>query len=84
VSAARRLAMILVSIGWIAPLTLACWSEHLFLWKVLLPMARHGKAWIGSFPFEQFAERLFLFAMLWLAAVIAGWVWCLTGREPRS
>ena len=76
----RRLGMILVSIGWLAPLTLAAWMEHRFLWDVLVPLAVNGKPWIGSFTPDVCVERLYLFAMLWLAGVIAGWGWWLTGR----
>jgi hypothetical protein len=74
----RRSALVLVSIGWIVPLALAFWAEHGFLVNVVWASVATGVKWGGSFHPVDYAPRLFCFSMIWLAAVITGWVWRLT------
>jgi len=77
-SSLRRCLTVFASIGWIAPLSLAYWAEHDFLWRVIWPWVSRGEQWGGSFHPVDYAPRFFYFSMAWLGAVIAGWVWWLT------
>ncbi len=63
----RRCLVIFISIGWIVPLTFAFW-----------PLALSDERWDGSLHPMIRPDRLFYFSMLWLAAVVAGWIWRLT------
>jgi hypothetical protein len=74
----RRCLIVLASIGWIAPLSLAYWSEHDFLINVLWPWVAWDKHWGGSFHPVDYAPRFFFISMAWLAVVITWWVWRLT------
>jgi hypothetical protein len=80
----RRCLIALVSVGWIAPLTLAFWSEHSFLYDVIWPWVAWDKHWGGSYHPVSDAPRFFLVSMVWLAVVITWWVWRLTRTDaPR-
>lgn len=72
----KRLAIALVSAGWIFPLSLAfSWSSD-FLWKTHLIAARLG----SPDPFHPFflAPAAFYGAMAWLFATIIAWTMYLT------
>jgi hypothetical protein len=77
-SSIRRIVLVLISTGWIAPLSFAFWAEHGFLTDVVWGSVRTGVIWGGSFHFVDYAPRFFCFSMIWLAAVITGWIWRLT------
>lgn len=79
-----RILAILASVGWIAPLSVAWWAEHSFLMDVIWPWVSRGEQWGGSFDPVDEANKLFGFAMVWLATVIAGWVWRATRTATPS
>jgi len=80
----RRWLVVFASVGWIAPLTLAFWAEHHFLTKVIWPWVAWHDGYGGSWHPVAYVPQLFYGSMIWLAAVIAWWVWRLTGADrPR-
>jgi hypothetical protein len=80
-STLRRCLLILVSIGWIAPLSLVFWAEHGFIFNVIWPWISRDVHWGGSFHPVDYAPRFFYFSMAWLAVVITCWVWRLTRTD---
>jgi hypothetical protein len=82
-SPARRLFIVLVSIGWIVPFSLAFWAEHDFIFNGLFEWLNTGQRTIYSFHPVIYAPRIFLCSMAWLAGVIVWWVLRLT-RSPES
>lgn len=75
-SNSKRAAILLLSIGWMAPLTVAFWIGRAFAWLTFQIATGQGYA-VPWHPFELMGD-LFYFAMLWLACVMAAWSWWLT------
>jgi hypothetical protein len=79
VSTPKRIGILLASVGWIAPLSLAFFIGHGFAWltyKIAIGQAEP----VPLHPFDLMSA-LFYFAMLWLAVVIGGWtLWLTKGR----
>lgn len=74
----RRALLIVLSIGWIAPLCLAFWAEHNFVFDGLFRWLNTGEQTIFSFHPVSYAPSLFYLSMAWLAGVITWWVLRLT------
>ncbi len=80
----RRTLVIFTTLGWLAPLCASYWATYDFLHNVVWPAAAFDTPYMNPWhPFE-FADELFYFSMLWLAAVLLGWSIVLTGRQGRS
>ena len=77
----RRALIAAVSMGWIAPLSMSFYMEHYFVSRIVWPWLTSNKHWAGSFHPLYYADSLFYFAMLWLAAVIGCWTWRLTDED---
>jgi hypothetical protein len=80
--ALSRVAVIFMTVGWIAPLCASFWATHDFIWNVVWPAAAYGKRYMAAWHPFDFAAQFFYFSMAWLACVLAGWAWFLT--RPRS
>ena len=80
-STLRRCLIVFVSVGWIAPVSLAFSAEHEFVFNVIWPWISRDIHWGGSFHPVDYAPRFFYFSMAWLAGVITWWVWRLTDRN---
>jgi hypothetical protein len=76
VSTPKRIATLLASIGWIAPLSLAFFIGRGFAW-LTYQIATGQEVPVPWHPFDLMSG-LFYFAMLWLAVVIGGWTLWLT------
>jgi hypothetical protein len=72
----KRIAISLLSIGWIAPLSLAFAIGRGFVWQTYQIVIGQGDS-MPWHPFEL-VNGLFYFAMLWLAVVIVSWSMWLT------
>ena len=73
----RRLLIILITVGWIAPLCASFWAIYGMIWltfQVANGFEKFGPSW---HPFS-IADKLFYFSMAWLACVIIGWSVALT------
>jgi hypothetical protein len=77
----RRILVTLATVGWLAPLCLSYWATYDFLWNVVWPAAAFDKPYMSPWHPFSFADELFYFSMLWLAAVLVGWSIFLTGRD---
>jgi hypothetical protein len=78
-SKTKRILILLVSVGWIAPLSLAFAIGHGFAWLTYRIATAQADA-VPWHPFELMSG-LFYFAMLWVALVIGGWtVWLTRGH----
>jgi hypothetical protein len=76
VSTSKRIVILLVSVGWIAPLSLAFFIGRGFAWLTYKIAVGQADA-VPWHPFELISA-LFYSAMLWLALVISGWTLWLT------
>ena len=62
----------ILSIGWLVPLWLGV-STYLTFWEIEAWPLIAGDKPGNSFPFISFARDCFMWAFLWLAAVLAFW-----------
>lgn len=71
---AKRVAIVLFSIGWVAPAWLGLGLFMTFLNSEVSP-ALHGMHPVNSFPFIAFSGRCWTVALVWFAGVAAFWSW---------
>jgi len=68
----KSLALILLSVGWLAPLYLA--GSFYFGWlNVEIEARLYHKYQFESFPYLHFTAEMFGYAILWLAVAIVVW-----------
>ena len=74
----KRVAITLLSVGWIAPLSVAFSIGRSFAWLTYqLALGRTEPVPWHAF---EFVDGLFYFAMLWMALAIGVWTFALTKR----
>ena len=84
ISRLSRVAISLVSAGWVAPLWFAATMYALYVTTELLPHLR-GEVPLNSFPHLQAATALVHLGLGWLGLAIAGWsYWALSGTRESS
>jgi hypothetical protein len=70
----KRIAIILLTIGWLLPAWLGISTLLTFVDAEVWPLLR-GEHPSNSFPFVQFSARCFAVSIAWLAASLAWWAW---------
>jgi hypothetical protein len=84
----KRIAIIILSIGWLLPSWLGISTLLTFVNTEVWPLLR-GEHPSNSFPFFQFSARCFEVSIAWLAAALGWWVWMFIPeiqkkREPNQ
>lgn len=74
--------VVFATAGWLVPLCASYWATYDFLWNVVWPAAAFGKPYRAPWHPFSYADELFYLSMAWLAAVLIGWSFVLTGRKP--
>lgn len=62
-----------MSIGWVVPALIGVESLQSWVNLYLMPLL-HGKPLLNSFPYSEFGFMLIKVSLIWLSAVITGWV----------
>lgn len=80
---ARRIVLVLASVGWLAPMALGVWTVLAFLDVEVAPRL-YGQAPDTSFPHLAFARRCFAVAFAWLGAVVLAAALTVTRARPAD
>ncbi|MES2706802.1 MAG: hypothetical protein V4726_09395 [Verrucomicrobiota bacterium] len=80
----RRVLISLLSAGWLIPFWFSGATALSFLRLEIMPRLK-GHEPVNSFPFEDFIQKTFSAACVWLGAAILFWAWRLSGfRKDRA
>jgi hypothetical protein len=77
----RRVALVLLSCGWLFPLWLAYDSLLSYIAYEVIPETQ-GKVPLTSFPHRDFSRQLAAIAAIWLALAVSYWVIAAMRQDP--
>ena len=79
----KRIAIVILSVGWLLPAWFGISTLLTFLNAEVWPLLR-GEHPSNSFAFVEFSAGCFAVSMVWLAAALAWWAWKFSSEIPNK